>query len=441
MNGRVFSSRAWVRLLFSALALLAYCGQAYAQTAPAVPGRQVFNSKAEPLVDTFERMQRDPRPATADGALQALDWLIYGNVSAGSAYDSNVFDSPNKKGVYGARFQPSIVAARNTGIQRTLAYGTGDIRYYPSQSRTEVLNTTAGLAHVWEIQRDLLFRAQLEATRSQENSALTVALGGTGATYNEPIKFTSLFASTSMEKSFGQFFTAIGGSVTGNIYQDTKNSLGIVIDEKFRNGSRSTVNGRIGYHVTPIVYTFVEPSMNWGRFRDPNLDSNGYQLVGGLGTARISLFNGEIYGGGLKQHFADPLTPDLTRFIFGGRISWFPTRFMTFTGSYDQTLGTSDFSASVFRSGSAVRLNTLGGAARWEVLRNVTMEGTAQFKHFEYLSSNRQDDERRFGTKTTYMFTDRLGITMEYMYVVLTSNLAGVGFTKNFVSLGATSRF
>src|SRR4029077_7690081 len=115
------------------------------------------------------------------------------------AYDSNEFASPNAVAVYGARIQPSIVAARNTGIQRTLVYGTGDFRYYPSEGQFDIFNTTAGIAHVWEIYRDLIFRGQLEASFGEQNSSLVNSTNGLGVLYTKPIKYTSLFGSTSIE--------------------------------------------------------------------------------------------------------------------------------------------------------------------------------------------------------------------------------------------------
>ena len=301
-----------IRLVFCALAFGASCSQAFSQWGPTPPPRAVFYSNAERLTDTVARVQSDPRPKTAEGALQALDWLIYGNLNAGGAYDSNEFASPNAVAVYGARIQPSIVAARNTGTQRTLVYGTGDFRYYPSQGQTDIFNTTAGVAHVWEIYRDLIFRGQLEASFGEQNSSLVNSTNGSGVLYTKPIKYTSLFGSTSIEKSFGRFFTAIGGSVTGNIYKNTTDSLGNSIDETFQNGTRTTLNGRVGYRLSPIVYTFVEPSVNWGQFQGSNFNSNGYRVVGGLGTAQIGNFNGEIYGGTLTEYFSDPSTPTLT---------------------------------------------------------------------------------------------------------------------------------
>jgi hypothetical protein len=147
----------------------------------------------EPLVDTIARVQGDHRPTTADGAFQALDWLVYGNVSLGGAYDSNVWASPNQQSAFGPRFQPSIVALRDTGIQRTIVYGVGDIRYYPELGRTDVVNTTAGVAHVWEIQRDLVFRTQFEATRGLQDSNLISTVNVQGPQFTQPIKYTRLY--------------------------------------------------------------------------------------------------------------------------------------------------------------------------------------------------------------------------------------------------------
>ena len=437
--GRKSNRLCSIGLAFSALGLWASCGLAFSQAAPTPPSRQIFYSNIKPLSDTTDPVQIDPRPTTTKGAFQALDWLIYGNVSVGGTYDSNVFASTNQQAVYGARFQPSVVAERNTGIQRTLVYGVGDVRYYPSIGRTDLYGSNGGAVHVWEIQRDLIFRNQFDIARTQQNSALS----GTGSSsyYVNPVNYTSLFGSTSIEKGFGRFFTAIGGSVTATTYDNTTDSLGNVIGEHFQDGSRTTLSGRLGYNITPIVYTFIEPSVNSGKFRAASLNSNGYRIAGGLGTARIRLFNGEIYGGTLTQHFSDPAVPTLTQAVYGGRISWYPTRFVKVTGSFDQTLGTSDFSPSVFTAGSATKVNTSKLLANWAVRRDVTLEGSVEFRHYGYLSSSRLDDLSLFGFKTTYMFTETLGVTLDYSHVVLTSNYPGAAYTRNLVSVGATSKF
>ena len=138
----------------------------------------------------------------------------------GGAYDSNVNATPiNRQSVYGASFQPSLLAERNTGIQRTTLYLNGDVRYYPSISRVDLNGTRAGLVHVWEIQRDLIWRFQTQIAEVQAGSSFNNLLT-TGIYATTPVNYTQIFGSTSLQKEFGSFFTAIGGSITGSKYRD-----------------------------------------------------------------------------------------------------------------------------------------------------------------------------------------------------------------------------
>src|SRR5262249_57141846 len=114
----------------------------------------------------------------------------------------------------GPQFLPSLVAAYNTGIQRTVVYGVGDIRWYPSVNQVQVVGTTAGIVHVWEIQRDLLFRAQAQATQNQQYSGIAANLAPTGVYLTTPVDYTQGYGSTSIQKHFGPFFTALCGSIT-----------------------------------------------------------------------------------------------------------------------------------------------------------------------------------------------------------------------------------
>jgi hypothetical protein len=429
------------RIFIFAVGLCASSATAFSQSGPTPPARAVFYSNIEPLTETIAREQRDPRPTSAGNALRALDWLIYGNVTVGGAYDSNVFASPIQQSVAGSRFQPYVVAERNTGIQRTLVYGIGDIRYYPSIGQTDVLNTTAGVTHIWEIQRDLIFRVQAEATRGMDSSGLTGIQSAPGVIYTEPTRYTSLFGSTSIEKGFGNFFAAIGTSVTGTTYDNSKDNLGNFVSEQYRNGTVSTLNGRIGYHISPIVYTFVEPSINSAHYNGTNLDSNGYRIVGGLGTDRISLFNGEIYAGTLGQYFSDPTVSTLSRGIYGGRVSWFPTRFVTFTAFVDQSLGTSDFSPNLFTTGSVTKINAEKLKASWSPTRDVTLDGRLEFKQYEFLSSTRSDSSAETGLAVTYNLNPRFAAVVDFSHMQYSSNLPGAAYTRNFVSVGGKTKF
>ena len=415
-------------------------GVGQAQQGPPIPPPQIFYSKVEPLTDTIAREQRDPRPASAGDALQVYDWLLWGTLSVGGAYDNNVNSTPsNPITVYGARLQPAVVAERNTGIQRTLLYGVGDFRYYPAIGRTEIIDTTGGVVHVWEIQRDFIFRTQGQVTRGQD--ALGVTNVGSGLILVDPVKSLRFYGSTSLEKGFGLFFTAIGASVTREMFDDTRSLSGATISEGFRDGTTLTVNGRLGYHVTPLVYSFVEPSANVIRHTAANLDSEGQRIIAGFGTARIGLMNGEVYGGYMDQHFADPMINPLRSGIFGGRVSWYPTRFLTFTTSFDQGLATSDFTTRAFTPGSITKTNTARFQATWDMTTFFTWGGTVEYRQYAYLASFRIDHLWVGSANLTYWVRPRFGITLDYSHFLLETNLVGGNYSRDFVSLGAKTRF
>ena len=381
-----------------------------------------------------------------------LDWLVYGGIGWGLACDYNLNStSTNQEQACGPRFTPSIVAERNTGIQRTLLYGVGDVRYHPTLSRVDLVDTTAGIVHVWEIQRDLIFRFQAQGTRGQEYSGFAANLLATDAFLTKPLNFNRGYGSTSIQKEFGNFFTAIGGSVTRTEYEDITDNLGNTIDEGLRNNTFTTLNGRIGYHISPIIYTYIEPSLNRYQYTASHLDFNGYRVVAGLGSGRIGLFNGEIYAGYATQRFDDPTVGETSIPVVGGRLSWYPTRFLTHTFTADRTFASSDFSNNGVLLGSVTNTGTglLPGSlvtsttarlnSNWDVNRFFDLSWSISDQRLEYLNSSRRDDLLTFVGGVTFKIRPGLGIQVNYIHQNLFTNFPGAEFTRDFVSVGAQS--
>jgi hypothetical protein len=439
--------------LFCALAMLIVTGVAAQAQGPGVPGRQVFYSNIGPLEEAISRYQTDPRPKSTEGAFQVADWLLYGGLGWGLACDYNLNSSPtNQQRACGPQFTPSIVAAHNTGIQRTLVYGVGDIRWYPALHEVQVVDTKAGLVHVWEIQRDLIFRIQGEGMRNQGYSGFAANLAPTGLFVTSPLKYNQGYGSASLQKEFGSFFTAFGGSVTRTTYDNIQDNLGNTIDEQFQNGTVTTANARVGYYISPIIYTYVEPSLNWQRYTDPRLNSQGSRVVAGLGSGRINLFNGEIYGGYATQRFEDPTVGTTSMPIVGGRLSWFPTRFLTYTLTADRQFGTSDFLAN----GLGVSPVSIGGgllpgavtttttarlSGTWDFSRLLSFNASVSEQRIDYLNSTRRDDLLTYVGGVVFKINPGLGIQVNYTHQNLYSNFPGAPFTRDFISAGAQSKF
>ena len=282
---RPWLRRSWPRrappwcIWLSIVGLTGICGSpVQAQTvAPPIPTPQIFYSNAQPLTDVIAQTENDPRPASADGALQIYNWLVYGSVGVSGVYDNNINSSPvNPIAAYGAQITPSVIAEYNTGIQRTFLYGVGDFRYYPSVNRAQIWGSAAGIVLIWEIDRGLNFRAQAQVTDGESPLGYT-NLGTNAVVAIEPVEAVTLFGSTSIQRDVGLFFTALGGSVTYQTFNQTQTvDTDIAVPESYRDGTTYTVNGRFGYNVTPLVYAYVEPSINTAQFNDSSLDSQGY---------------------------------------------------------------------------------------------------------------------------------------------------------------------
>jgi hypothetical protein len=422
--------------------MIANAANAQTAAAPPIPSTQIFYSNIQSLSDVAAQAQNDPRPTSTDGALQIANWLVFGNLGVGGAYDSNVTLSPsNPVTAYGVRVTPNVVAEYNTGIQRTFIYGTGDFRYYPTIGNTQIWNSAAGIVHVWEIERGFIFRAQAQVADGETGLGFT-NIGNNAVVAINPVQATSLYGSTSIQRDVGLFFGAVGGSVTHQMFSDTQTvDTNIAVPESYRDGTTAIVSGRFGYNVSPLVYAFVEPSFNTASYDNSSLNSDGYRFVAGLGSARIGLMNGEIYGGFINQHFEDPSIAPLTEPVYGGRLSYYPTRFVTLTASVAQEVATSDYNTRAFLPGSVTYTNTSALKVNWDVTRSITLAGSFQYSHWEYLGSTVVQDFWTASADITYWFTPRFGLILDYSRITENSNIVGGNYTDNFVSVGGKTRF
>jgi hypothetical protein len=434
----------------AACALIPFVGSttdsfAQASGGATVGGLQIFNSAPTPVAATIEQTKlpgSDPQPTrTPDGKFAYMGWLWSAGLGYGGKYDSNVNASAiNPQKVWGANFQPVFMAERITGIQNTQLYLNGDVSYYPSIGRTYLDGTRAGLIHSWEIQRDLIWRFQTQVAEVQAGSSFNNFLTA-GIYATTPVRYTQIYGSSSIQKEFGPVFTAVGGSITGTKYQDVTDNLGNTINEQFQNGVVYTGNVRVGVRLSPVFYAYVEPSENWTRYNASNLDSHGYRIVGGVGSDLISLFSGEVYAGYLKQMFDDPAAGTVTSPVVGARLSWFPTRFLTFAISADQNFGTADANALAFTPGSPTKLSTIKGNANWDFSYWYALTAGISEQRQDYLNSSRVDHFLTYNAGVVFKLRPGFGLQVGWAHQHLYSNVPGFAYTRDLFTVGGNTRF
>lgn len=275
------------------------------------------------------RAARDYQPVTLG------DWLFTPTLTAGAIYNDNVFStSRDKVGRLGSTFGATGYFARSDGLSKSQVYFTGRADLYPSESKANAYTGAIGATHVREFGHDLLFNGGVEIARIQ-NSLQAQTLTPAGSFDLQPTNYTQFQAQASLRKTFNRVFVEGGGSFVSQVYDESSVQTGD------RDGWSTRIRARVGYEVAPMVSVFVEPSLDYQRYRNGFYNTDGYQVVGGLTFPRWRLLSGEVYAGYMMQRYPNANVGSQSAPTFGGSISWYPTEDITLTLAAQQNIGLS----------------------------------------------------------------------------------------------------
>jgi hypothetical protein len=369
-------------------------------------------------------------------------WMMYASVLSGVVWDDNVYQAHEfTTEDWGARLRPSLELSYNNGIHKTTFYGLVDARMY-GEDDADVVNGSTGVSHVWEVQRDLVLKGELGYSRRTDiNNAGFVVTPNGPETIVDPLEYDETFGSLSFQKSFGPVFVALGGVISHTNYDDLTDSLGRFIEQDQRDQTVYTFSGRIGTWLSPVFYTFVEPSQNWRKFREDSFDSSGQRIVAGFGSDRLSLFRGEVFAGYQRQEYDAATIDAVEGEVFGGRLFWYPTRDLMFTLEADRTLGDSTLSTPGNPDGSPVEATSFVLRGDYLLTDIWSLSARAGYTFTDFKETGRQDDQWVAGTTVSYFVWRNLATTFEWQYVNLDSSVDANSFDRNVFTLGATYKY
>jgi hypothetical protein len=405
--------------LLAAAACLAMGAGATAQT---VPGRTVIDTSGTPGAGK-RRSELTAKPSRTDQPLSLGDWLFYPYVDVGYVYNDNVYASQfNKVASSGLRITPSFVARRNAGIHDTTLYATGDAQIY-DQSNANQFTGRAGVTHTWEIRRDLVARFQAEFGRfsSLSSSSFTPQL--------KPVYYNQGFLSGSVTKSFNDFFVSGGASLTDVNYSSSR----------YPDGTTYQILGRLGYNISPVLYSYIEPSYNAAQSSSgPN--SNGYAIVGGLGSNRIGLYTFRVFAGYNAQQYSGG-AGSFSGPTFGGSASWEALRTLTFTANVNHSLGLAGGQVVGPNFSSIVNRTSFSLGANYAMTRQLNASLTGSYDYEAYSGVNRTDRITAVNASLSYMVTRYLGLSTNYTFSKVNSTYPGASFSQNVFSIGGRAQF
>ena len=394
-------------------------------------------------------------------------WMLFPSLSVGGNYDDNFKQSASgtDHDSGGAlRVAPRLVATHTDGgIHSSSIYGIGDLRFF----NADTIAADAGITHTYQPLPDLTLNGNFRYTRETDlfTSALNFnnnAIGppgqggpavtpppvinpfGTTPIVN-PIAYNQFTAGGSVQKTFGQGFASITGTAFHIAYDHSNDVLPPF--NTSNDGTAIWLSGRVGYHFVPSLYGFAEVTGVWQRFNNSIFDTNGYRILGGLGTDEPnSLVRGEVYGGYQFQHQEQNLlVPGFSQnsdsSVFGGRLYYYPTRYWTLIASADEALSMSTLLQPNLPVGSPVLVSTAILQTTYAISQQWSIGGRVGYTRADYFNLDRLDNGWMVGASFNYQIWRNLNVTLDYQYSTVDSNLPGNDFSRNAYTAGLTYRY
>jgi hypothetical protein len=377
-------------------------------------------------------------------------WLFAPTLFAGTLYNSNVNQTADKVSSWGERVVPGFTASLDNGIHQTSIYGLADFQNYSNSAVIDktVVDAKAGVSQVYLPTPELTIKLNGDYTRQADvfgAAAFAPANTPLGATSGATIAPTTVSPQVSASRSnqysgsfsadqrFGRAFAGLGFSAVSTQFDSEPAGTAN------RDGTVYTVSGRGGFDLTPQIYTFVDPAVNWQRYTDSNRDANGYRVTAGFGTSAPGLWQGEIYGG--YQSEKNDIVGSYGGGVVGLRLGYSPNRFWDLRGSVDETLGASSI-ATNGTAGVATRVTTgLLNVAYHGMPRGWTVSGRFGYVRTAFVNIDRDDNGWLTGANVGYEIWRNFGVAVDYQFKSVDSSAAGQSFDQHQISLGATYKY
>ena len=417
------------------------------------------------------------------------NWKVYPKIFVGAVRDSNIDQQPSDTPVptptsrTSARAVPYVDAFYDGGIHQTSVYGVVDARFFDETN----LSASTGLTHRYEAMRDLIFNFYVNYTRQTDiftnalnfnNGAIGPNISGTPET-NIPIILNPFGTTPSVNPSaYNQYtggasvlknfenggFATLAGTAFHIAYDHTGNlPLGNPFSTSL-DGTSYWATGRIGYNVTPQFYAFAESSGIFQRFNNSTFDTNGYRVIGGVGSADPeSLFRGEIFGGYQAQHQVNGLgvlvdangvpivvnslnilsgiPSDTHSPIYGGRLSYYPTRYWTLVAQVDQTLGVSTTLSPTLPAGVPLLATNAILQTNYNIAQWWWVGARVGYTRAQFFGLDRRDNGWMAGGSFNYEVWRNLLLTLDYQYSTVHSDALLSDFARSMYTAGLTYRY
>ncbi len=385
-------------------------------------------AQAQP-VDPNTTVTQRPRPEYDPLGIRAGTFLVFPELGVNGVYSDNVgFDEDDEESDFAVVVQPSVEFVSQWSRHLLQLEAGSNISIQTEESDEDYQDLFAVGSGRVDVSRQTNVVANAQARLDHEGRDDPEDDGGDELT--DIYRFGGGLAVNHQINRLG--FT-VGGDVQRSVFDDD--------DEEDRNANVYDLLLRTSYEVSPRFDMFVEGRYNI-EDRDDNVDDNGverdtdgYEARVGANVDLTAVLFGEVFAGYRVQRFEEDAFDDETGVSFGVDLNWNPTLLTSvgFSGQRDFRPTDEGGAASNFRTEFGVTVDH-------EVLRNVIVNGEAQYQNDDFRGDDREDDSFLVGGGVTVWLNRNLSLNAGYDYSERDSNQAGEDYTVNQFSIGLTLR-
>lgn len=202
-----------------------------------------------------------------------------------------------------------------------------------------------------------------------------------------------------------------------SVYGETTLADASIIDNSSNNNSVYGAGIRLGHKLTPIVTAFVDASALYNDYDNPSptllvqLDGPEYALKGGFSAEWGNVLAGEAsVGVGLRRF--DAGLSDVTATLYSATAVFRPDETLTFTGSFDTSIGAPGPNGS----GSARIEYVASSDVSYIVNPWLTLRGSASWRQATFAGSANTETGYSVGAGADYLLSEQMTVNADYQY-------------------------
>jgi hypothetical protein len=408
-------------------AQMALGAAAVAQTGIEVPTRDTVIGRGETVTNR-------PRPDFDPLGVRAGSFIILPSVRLQEEYSDNIFSTQTgEQSDFISTVSPQLIVQSDWGNHMLRLDGGADVAFYNDNDDENFEDYRFGASGRVDVTRQTKIRPRVSYRQGHSDRSSPNDAGGI-----EPTIFDVMSAGLEGSHKFNRLSVTVGGTFDQYDYDDVATGAGGTINNDDRDREDLEASVRLGYEVSPNYEGFVRGAYNIRDYDSAvddsgiNRDSDGVEIVAGVGIDFGGITFGEFFAGYRAQDYDDPMLETASGPIVGADIIWNVTQLTTVTGSISREIRESTTQDPVTGNFASGRFfSTVGVAVDHELRRNVLLGANVSASQDDFQGIDRTDNIYRAGISARYFLNRYANVGGQYRLRMRDSDAAGADFTEN----------